>query len=307
MVDLNDVALFVNVVTAGSFAKAARRMGLPANSASRRMQELERDLGVRLLHRSTRRLTLTDAGERLYSQCAAQIEALTQCTNEIAEGTAVPSGRIRVAVPADFFHFLPVDMMSEFLLEYPMVRLEFVMSDARADLLGEGIDVAFRIGRTMEPSLIARQLGWSCVGLVASPAYLDARGTPESPDELSNHDCIAVPTNPAGYTSWHLDGAQGEEVDVAVRGRFHANSTQAQLSASLSGLGIALLPRAMTAAAIKSGQLREVLPEYGLQGVGVYLLYLNRRHLPRAVSAFIEFTAAKMLAAGLIEPLASLK
>jgi DNA-binding transcriptional LysR family regulator len=306
MVDFNNMALFVSVVTAGSFAEAARRLGLPANTASRRVQELERDLGVRLMQRSTRRLTLTDAGQRLFSQCAAQIEALTQCANEISEGNAVPSGKVRVAVPADFFHNVPVDMMSEFLAANPMVRLEFILSDARADLLGESIDVAFRIGKTIEPNLVARQIGWTRAGLVASPAYIEARGTPESPADLSNHDCIAAPTNPTGYTTWHLDGA-GSEVEVMVRGRFHANSTQAQLDAALGGLGVALLPNAMTEADVRSGRLKEVLPEYGLRGVGVYLVYLNRRHLPRAVSAFIEFTTARLLEARLIQPLSSVK
>jgi LysR family transcriptional regulator AphB len=303
MVDLNDVALFVSVASAGSFAEAARRLGLPPNTASRRVQELERELGVRLMQRSTRRLALTDAGQRLFSQCVEQIEALARSTQEIAEGNESPSGKVRVAAPADLFHMISVQVMDEFLTANPKVRLEFVLSDARADMLGENIDVAFRIGRAMEPNLIARQMGWTCARLVASPIYLEAHGAPRAPADLSEHDCIAAPTNPTGYTTWHLDGPQGQS-EIAVRGRFHANSMQAQLGAALSGLGIALLPSAMTVEQVEAGSLKVVLPEYGLHGVGVYLAYLNRRQLPRAVSAFIEFTTMKMLDARLVQPLA---
>ncbi|RQS67009.1 LysR family transcriptional regulator [Burkholderia sp. Bp8963] len=304
MVDLNDVALFVCVASAGSFAEAARRLGLPANTASRRVQELERELGVRLMQRSTRRLVLTDAGQRLFSQCADQIESVERSTQEIAEGTATPSGRVRVALPADFFHVVPAAIMSEFLAAYPRVRLEFVLSDARADLLGENIDVAFRVGKAIEPNLIARQIGWTSAGLVASPAYLEVHGEPDAPPDLSDHDCIAAPSNPTGYTIWRLDGPDGP-IEVAVRGRFHVNSMQVQLDAARSGLGIALLPTAMVAGDVAAGRLSMVLPEYGLHRVGVYLVYLNRRQLPRAVSAFIEFTAVKLLETKLVVPLAS--
>jgi DNA-binding transcriptional LysR family regulator len=304
MVDLNDVALFVSIVNAGSFAEAARRLGLPPNTASRRVQELERNLGVRLMHRSTRRLTLTDAGQRLFAQSAAQIEALTQSVEEISEGNTNPSGKVRVAAPADFFHMISVDVMSEFLAANPRIRLEFMLSDARADLLGEGIDVAFRIGRAIEPNLIARQIGCTSAGLVASPAYIEARGTPGSPADLSDHDCIAVPTNPTGYTTWRLDGPEGE-VEIAVRGRFHANSVQAQMDAALGGLGIALLPSGMTIAHVQSGRLQQLLPDYGLHRVGFYFVYLHRRQLPRAVSEFIEFTMTKLLAAKMVQPLSS--
>lgn len=305
MVDLNDIALFVCVASAGSFAEAARRLGLPPNTASRRVQELERELGVRLMQRSTRRLVLTDAGQRLFSQCAEQIESLTRSTEEIAEGNTSPSGRVRVALPADFFHIVPAEIMGDFLTENPRVRLEFILSDERADLLGENIDVAFRVGKAIEPNLIARQIGWSSARLVASPAYLDVHGEPEAPADLSDHDCIAAPTNPTGYTIWRLDGPDGP-LEVAVRGRFHANSMHAQLGAARGGLGVALLPSAVVSGDVEAGRLVTVLPEYGAHRVGVYLVYLNRRQLPRAVSAFIEFTAATLLDTKLVEPLEAL-
>lgn len=301
MVDLNNVALFVQVVRAGSFAEAARRLGVPANSASRRVQELERDLGVRLMQRSTRRLTLTDAGQTFFTKCVDQIETLTQSALDLAEGSEAPRGKVRVAAAADFLNWFSVAFVGEFLATYPKVQLEFVLSDMRADLLGEGIDIAIRAGKEIEPHLVARQMGWIHWTLVASPAYIDARGVPDSPAALSTHDCITWPTGPSGYITWQLEGPDGE-VEISVTGRFHANNAQAHLNAALAGLGIALVPTAMAIAQIESGRLQKVLPEFGLR-VGVYVVYLSRRQLPRSVSTFIEFAMKKMLDEGMLSPL----
>ena len=205
MLDLNDIALFVQVVRAGSFAAAARRLGIPANTASRRIQQLEQQLGLRLMQRSTRRLTLTDAGATFYARCADQVEALAEAAQELGEGSQIPSGKVRVAAPADFFNWFLMNWIAEFLAAHPRVRLEFVLSDARADLIGEGIDVAIRGGKVLEPTLVARRVGTSRSTLVASPAYLAERGTPESVEALSGHDCIAVP-RASGRTVWRLDG-----------------------------------------------------------------------------------------------------
>jgi DNA-binding transcriptional LysR family regulator len=300
MLDLNDVALFVQVVRAGSFAEAARRLGMPANTASRRIQQLERELGLRLMQRSTRRLTLTDAGANLYARCADQVEALAEAAQELGEGGQVPSGKVRVAAPADFFNWFRVEWIAEFLAAHPKVRVEFVLSDARADLIGEGIDVALRAGKVLEPTLVARRVGTGRATLVAGPAYLAARGTPESVEALADHDCIAPP-QASTRTVWRLDGPDGP-VETQVTGRFHANSAQVLLKAALAGLGIALLPELMTSPHVLAGELNQVLPRHGVEGVDVYLVYLSRRQLPRAVSAFIEFTMARMVDERLVQP-----
>jgi len=298
MIDLNDVALFVQVAEAGSFAEAARRASIPSNTASRRIQQLEEQLGLRLFHRSTRKLTLTDAGEGFYARCAREVEALSAAAVELSGGSQVPSGKVRVAAAADFFNWFLMDWVTEFLEAYPKVRLEFVLNDARADLVAEGIDVALRAGKVSEPSLIARRLGSNRAFMTASPAYLAARGAPASVDELAEHDCLVVPP-PTGRTVWHLDGPGGPE-EVQVTGRFCANAAHVLLKASLAGLGIVLLPEMMTAAHLRSGQLVQVLPEYGVKGLDVYLVYLSRRQLPRAVSAFVEFAKTRIVSAGLI-------
>ncbi|MCD9087007.1 LysR family transcriptional regulator [Stenotrophomonas sp. SY1] len=298
MIDLNDVALFVQVVKAGSFAEAARRIGIPSNTASRRIQQLEEQLGLRLLHRSTRKLTLTDAGETLYARSAAQIDALSEAALELGEGTQTPSGKVRVAAAADFFNWFDVRWAKEFLAAYPRVTLEFVLSDARADLIAEGIDVAVRAGEVTEPTLIARHIGRNRACLVASPSYLEERGVPQSPDDLKDHDCIAARSAP-GRLSWYLDGPNGP-VEAEVHGRFFANSALTLLKASVAGAGIALLPDVMCAPHLQNGQLVLVLPDYGIDGVNVYLVYQSRRQMPRAVSAFIDFAMTKLVETGLV-------
>lgn len=300
MLDLNDVALFVQVVRAGSFAAAARRLDMPANTASRRIQQLEQQLGLRLMQRSTRKLTLTDAGATFYAKCADQVEALAEAAQELGEGSQVPSGKVRVAAPADFFNVFRMELIAEFLAAHQKLRLEFVLSDARADLIEEGIDVAIRTGKALEPTLVARRIGTGRATLVASPAYLAARGTPESVEALVDHDCV-TPPQPSGRTVWRLDGPDGV-VETQVAGRFNASTAQALLKAALAGLGIALLPAVMTSSYVRAGELTEVLPNHGVDGRETYLVYLSRRQLPRAVSAFIEFMMAKMVDEGLLRP-----
>ena len=296
MLDLNDVALFVQVVRAGSFAAAARRLGMPANTASRRIQQLEQQLGLRLMQRSTRKLTLTDAGATFYARCADQVEALAEAAQELGEGSQVPSGRVRVAAPADFFNVFRMELIAA----HPKVRLEFLLIDERADLIEQGIDVAIRSGKVLEPTLVARRIGTGRVTLVASPAYLAARGMPESVQALASHDCVTLPQS-SGRNVWRLDGPDGA-IETQVAGRFSANTAQALLKAVLAGLGIALLPAAMTSPHVRAGELIEVLPDHGIEGRDAYLVYLSRRQLPRAVSAFIEFTMAKMIGEGLVRP-----
>ena len=292
MMDLNDVALFVQVIRAGSFAEAARRLGVPPNTTSRRIQELERSLGVRLMQRSTRKLTLTDAGRTLYERCAEQIESLTQASEELIAGSQLAIGTLRVAAPVDIFNWFLMDWIGEFLAAHPRVRIEFLLSDARADLIAESIDVAFRGGKIIEPNLIARQMGTSRSMLVASPAYLAARGVPLTLEDLAQHDCITSPTQ-SGPASWSLNGPEGN-VEIKVTGRFSANTAQALLHAALANLGIAMLPMMMAVPHLHTGRLQEVLPGCGLSGLGIHLVYHSRKQLPRALSAFIDFILEKV-------------
>lgn len=293
MLDLNDIALFVQVVRCGSFAEAARRLGVPPNTVSRRIQQLETQLGTRLMQRSTRKLTLTSAGQAFHERCAGAVDGLHEAGEELMTGSQEPSGLVRVAAPADFFDFFPMEWVAEFLAAHPRVRLDFVLSDAKADLIADRVDVAFRGGRLPDSGYVGRQLlGALSGGMVASPAYIATRGAPATLQDVMSHDCV-ISAHPSGRTTWRLTGPNGEE-EVQVTGRFSGNTALALRKAALAGLGIALLPPAMARIDVQDGLLVPVLPQYQRRSPGLSVLYPSRRHLPLAVSAFIGLVLEKL-------------
>ena len=292
MLDLNQMALFVHVVQAGSFAEAARRLGLPPTTLSRQVAQLEDSLQARLLQRTTRKLSLTDAGRTLYDRCAVQIEALTEAADALSGD---PKGRIRVAAPADFFDYFQMDWLAEFLERYPAVQVEFVLSNGMADFVDEGIDLAFRgSGDLPDSSLVARKLASSYLALAASPVYLAARGTPRTVEDLADHDCIR-PAKQGPSGTWRLGNAQGS-TQVQVSGRFAANTGQAKVKAAIAGLGICLQPIGALRNALASGELVQVLPGVASAAAGLYVVYPSRRHVPRAVTAFVDMTLERLAA-----------
>ncbi|KQW58068.1 LysR family transcriptional regulator [Variovorax sp. Root411] len=293
MFDLNDIALFVQVVRHGSFAEAARRQGLPPNTVSRRIQQLESQLGTRLMQRSTRKLTLTSAGREFHDQCAGSIDGLVAAGQALVAGGQEPSGLVRVAAPADFFDFFPMEWVSDFLAAHPLVKLDFVLSDASADLIAEQIDVAFRGGVLRDSGYIGRRLATRNGGLLASPDYIARRGEPRNLQDLANHDCV-TPPHATGTTTWRLAGPDGVEEEVQVTGRFTGNTAQALRKAALAGLGIAQLPPAMATRDEQEGRLVRVLPQYRYTGRGLSVVYPSRKHLPLAVSAFIDLVIGKL-------------
>ncbi|KPU90866.1 LysR family transcriptional regulator [Variovorax paradoxus] len=293
MLDLNDIAMFVQVVRHGSFAEAARRLGLPPNTVSRRIQQLEAQLGTRLMQRSTRKLTLTSAGQAFHERCAGAVDGLVEAGQELVTGSREPSGLVRVAATADFFDFFPMEWVADFLAANPLVRVDFVLSDAKADLIAEQIDVAFRGGAQPDSGYVGRKLlGPRTDGLVASPAYIAAHGAPATLQDLAQHDCVTA-AHPSGRATWRLTGPDGEE-EVQVTGRFSGNTAQALRRAAVAGLGIALLPPSMGRLDVAAGRLVPVLPQYQRTGQGLTVLYPSRKHLPLAVSAFIAMVTQKL-------------
>ena len=294
MLDLNDVAIFVQVVRCGSFAEAARRLGVPPNTLSRRVQQLEAQLGTRLMQRSTRHLTLTSAGQVFLERCSGAVEGLMDAGEELQAVNQEPSGLVRVAAPADFFDFFAMEWLTEFLTAHPKVRVDFVLSDGRADLIADRIDVALRGGFLEDSSLFARKvLDAGNDGLVASPAYVARQGVPDTLQDLAGHDCLVF-GHPSGKATWRVTGPDGAQAEVQVSGRFSGNTAQALRKAALAGLGIALLPSTLTQRDLRAGLLVPVLPEYRRQGHGVHMVYPSRRYLPLAVSAFMELVISKM-------------
>lgn len=294
MLDLNDVAIFVQVVRCGSFAEASRRLGVPPNTLSRRVQQLEAQLGTRLMQRSTRHLTLTSAGQVFLERCSGAVEGLMDAGEELLAVNQEPSGLVRVAAPADFFDFFAMEWLTEFLVAHPKVRVDFVLSDGRADLIADRIDVAFRGGILEDSGLFARKvLDAGSDGLVASPAYIARRGVPATLQDLVDHDCLAF-SHPSGKATWRVTGPDGAPAEVQVAGRFSGNTAQSLRKAALAGLGIALLPSTLTQRDLRAGLLVPMLPGYHRLGHGVHMVYPSRRYLPLAVSAFIELVISKM-------------
>jgi DNA-binding transcriptional LysR family regulator len=288
-IDLNNVSIFVHSVRAGSFAEAGRRLGMPPNSVSRRVQNLEEELGTRLLQRSTRKLSLTTAGQQFYDSCSSSIDDIDRARLEVSDSVLEPRGTVRVTAPADFFDYFEIEHVVHFLKLYPQVHLDFLLTDARIDLIAESVDLAFRIGPMQDSSLVAQRLGNTYQYLVASPAYLDSAGTPQTVEALSAHECIGAPILGA-QMRWHLEGPDGP-CEALVTGRFHSSTAQSQLRAARAGLGIALLPFAAVAEDLAAGRLVRILPGYRSDQGGAWVVYSSRRHLSMAARTLVSFSS----------------
>jgi DNA-binding transcriptional LysR family regulator len=291
MLDLNQVRMFVQVVRSRSFAEAGRRLGVPSNTLSRHVRQLEDALDTRLMQRSTRKLTLTAAGTAFFERCSSAVDDVLQAGKALG-GTTTPSGSIRVAAPADFMDLFSAQWVAEFLRAHPKVKLDFVLSDSRADLIGEAIDVAFRGGWAGELPLVYRQLSSHDFRLVASPSYIQARGIPATLQSLADHDCLTA-SGSSGSATWVLTGTNGAE-EIKVSGRFSANSSRSLLNSCLAGLGIALLPDMLISAELRSGRLRQVLTDYRRAGTDFCVVLPSHQQIPAAVLAFVEFATAKL-------------
>jgi DNA-binding transcriptional LysR family regulator len=291
VLDLNEVRMFVQVVRARSFAEAARRLGVPPNTLSRRVRQLEAGLDTRLMQRSTRKLTLTAAGSAFFERCAPAVDGVLDAGKDLTGGSQIAGGTVRIAAPADFLDFFKIEWVVQFLAQHPKVRLDFVLNDARADLIGEAIDVAFR-GGSADQQPLYRRLMMQSIRLVASPAYLRTRGKPATLQDLVRHDCLTASAQP-GPVTWTLHGPQGRE-EVKVSGRFRANSARVLVKSCLAGLGVALLPGVMIDAHIHAGRLVRVLPDYGREGADLNVILPSSQQIPTAVSAFVEFAAGKL-------------
>ena len=292
MFDLNDVAVFARVVEAGSFTGAARLLGIPKTTVSRRIAELEREVGMRLLQRTTRSLNMTDAGRLYYEESSRGLRAIEDANLRLADARAEPSGTIRVSAPVAFGSFFLADTMFDFLGAYPKTRVELRLTDDKLNLVEGGIDLAFRTGTLADSTLVARKLGSTHRILCASPAYLELRGVPAAAADLSRHDCVIAGHSIAG-AQWALEGPRGHET-ISVSGRIAANTMQLAFRAAVAGYGIALLPAATVVGATNEGRLRRVLSEYASPIGGFYAVYPSSRHLSPAVKAFIDLAATRI-------------
>lgn len=292
MVDLNSLAVFASVVDAGSFTGGAKALGLPKGSVSRKISRLETSLGVRLLNRTTRKLSLTDVGRAYYEQCRNGLAELDAASQLVRDTQSTPMGVIRISAPADSGRGGMGNWIEEYLRRYERTKIELVLTDEFVDLVEQRIDLAFRSGPLMDSSLVARKLAPSYRLLCASPEYLNRRGQPASLDDLREHDCIVHGDSVTG-ANWHLRGPEGD-VGVGVKARIAAGNIGFVQRCALSGLGIALIPEAVVRDDIRARRLINVLDGYSSPSVGLYAIYPSNRHLSVNVRAFLDLVVEMM-------------
>lgn len=288
---LQQMQVFVAVVEAGSFIRAADALGASKAGVSRHVGELESRLGVRLLNRTTRRLSLTEEGRVFLERCRELLADVDEAEAEIRSRSGAASGLLRVNAPVTFGvrHLAP--LWGEFMAEQPNVTLEVTLADRIVDLVDEGFDLAIRIATLPSSTLVSRRLSTTRMALCASPRYLREHGTPQHPAELAGHAVISY-TYWSTRDEWHFEGPQGG-VSVRTRPRLHTNSGDTCRAAALAHQGVILQPTFLVGEDLAAGALVELMPDYRSIELGIYAVYPTRKHLSPKVRALIEFLARR--------------
>jgi DNA-binding transcriptional LysR family regulator len=291
MQNLTDIAIFVKVVELSSFTAAADALEMSQPVVSKAVTRLEEKLGARLLNRTTRRLSLTEAGAELYRRSGSALREIENAELEIARFQTEPRGTLRVSAPMSFSILQLGPAIQTFMDRYPGVTVELHMDDRRVDLVEEGFDVAIRIANLRDSNLVARKIAPTRQVICASPAYLAKRGTPERPEDLLEHNCILYSLQSAPR-EWRLVDSEGQEHVVPVNGTLHSNNGLVSRAAAVAGGGIIMLPTFYLGDQLRSGELKPVLCKFKPQEIAVYAVYPERRNLMPKVRAFIDFVAA---------------
>jgi DNA-binding transcriptional LysR family regulator len=293
-VDMNAAVVLVRVAQAGSFRGAAKALGMPKTSVSRRVAELEARLGVQFLRRTTRHVALTDAGHTYVEAAQVALASLEAAEDAVSRHQREPQGRVRVTAPAPLGQSLVTSLLAEFLLLYPKVEVQLHLSYRPVDLLTERFDVALRYGSLPDSSLIAIPIASATLHVVASPRYLASRCEPKVPADLADHECVLFGgENPALRAIWTLVSARRKS-NVQVRGRFATDDLLALHTAAVRGLGIALLPEEMIADDLESGALVALLPTYTSIPSSLNLVHAGGRFVPARTRALIDFLVTRM-------------
>lgn len=280
---LKDMALFVEVVKARGFRKAADILSIPNSTLSRRISELEKSIGLRLLHRTTRKIELTEAGQIYFKRCKRIVEEARLAHEQLGEMLAQPSGVLRASLPVDFAVTYLAPIIAEFADQYPGITFEFDLAPRRVDLVSEPFDVAIRMGESENSQLISRLLTTLTPYLYASPMYLDRSKEPTRPEDLEQHDCFNIVRGGA----WTLHSGK-QIARVPVTGRFSLNSVGMLKQLAVLNMGIILLPEEIVADELVSGKLRRILPDWHGTPQSVYAI-TETRLVPAKTQRFIEF------------------
>ena len=290
---IGDIALFLRVLDLGSISAAARTLDLSAAVASQRLKRLEHELGVRLLHRTTRQLHPTPEGLLLAEQGRVLVEDLEALADGLRRSGSGVAGTLRVTMSSTFGRLYISPLLPEFLTLHPNVRVSVDLDDAKVDLVSAGLDLAIRIGDLDDSTLVSRQLASNRRVLCASPGYLARHGIPETPADLAAHECLLLVGSHGRQDTWRLRDGEGE-VAVRVAGRIESNQGELLRDAAVAGLGIALHSTWHVCDDLLAGRLQVVLPGHPPPATGIHAVMPQRRLVPPRVRAFVEFLADKL-------------
>jgi DNA-binding transcriptional LysR family regulator len=295
MKTIEGLQIFTRVAELSSFTQAAERLGLPKARVSTVVQQLESELGTRLLHRTTRRVQLTQDGQAFYERCKDVLADMDELQAMFQHGVQSLRGRLRVDMPTLIARNQLIPRLPEFLAEHPQIDIELSSTDRRVDLVREGFDCVLRVGTLVDSGLVARPLGELRQINCASPAYLQQYGTPHTLDDLAAHRLVHyAPTLGAKPSGWEYQD-QGRTRTVAMAGALTVNSTEAYQTACIAGLGLIQAPAAGLQSLIEQGLLVEVMPEHRAPSLPMSLLYANRRNLPKRVQVFMAWVAQALV------------
>jgi DNA-binding transcriptional LysR family regulator len=288
--DLNEILVFAKVAETGSFSAAARKLDMPKSTVSRKIADLEQRLGARLIQRTTRRLSLTDAGRAYFEHGARIVAELEEADRAVGNLQDGPRGKLRVTAPLNF-GFLGA-IAAAYLARYPEVELELVCTDRVVNLVEEGFDVAIRARALGDSSLIARSLGQVGTLMVADPGYIERRGRPREPKELAKHDCVVFGAG-GDRGKWKLR-RKTSSVEITVTPRLVVNDFETVHEAVVAGLGIGLIPDFRCAGDLRDRRLERVLPEWSVADTPIHAVYPSTRHLSPKIRAFVEHLQKEM-------------
>jgi len=281
--------IFVRAVEDGSFSAAARHLDLTPSAVSKQIRRLEDRLGVRLFNRTTRRISLTEAGHAYYDRCARIIADIREAEEAVSSLNRSPRGTLRVSATVSFGRVEVLPRINAFLRRHPEVSMDVDLTDRPVDLVEEGVDVAIQWREQMDdPSLIARRLAVNRRIICAAPGYIRRHGMPSDPEQLQQHNCLTL-NEVSQFNDWEFEDAQLGRRVIHVQGSFRANTADALYEAARAGVGLARLSTWLVAGDIRRGELIAVLPQYRHEQSAYYAVYPHRRHLSPKVRAFVDF------------------
>lgn len=288
---LVDLILFITIVEQKSFTSAADHFGMTKSVVSKHITRLEKSLGVQLLRRSTRKLSLTEAGQALYQRCAHIKADLEEAEQATLNTHIAPRGTLRINSTFSFGHLHLVPAVADFMARHPDIKIELFLGGHYDDLIENGLDLGIRIGKLPDSNLIARRLTVRNMRVCASPDYLKKYGQPQTPDDLYKHNCLLYLNSPTG-DEWHFENPKGK-IRIKINSNFASNSSQSLEAAAVAGIGIVLLPGYTMTKHIKQGKLISLLDEYCPANIGIHAVYPATRHLATKVRVFVDYLAER--------------